>query len=674
MDHKGAETSEENPPICFKKDLHLHDNGFSLNGAGVHHGNQKKVNMNYQDLIELPCGVINQFKDVMILALNGNDLTCLPDSIGTLENLEELWLKENQVRYLPESILKLKHLQILALTGNSLSCLLEDMDELCNIEELFLNENKLKILPDTLGCLPKLRHLDLSHNELLKIPMSFGRLKSLEILDLSHNHIAEIPESLGKLKYMTMLDISYNTVAKLPSKFSSAPVLRKLYIQCNMIGPDLPSWFHELRSIEELSLNENSLYGDIFSLEMGETMLQLRHLECRGNHILQVPENFGNLGNLEYFHGGSHLDEIERRQTFHNGNDFETLPESFGRLQHLRELHLEENLLEKLPESFGSLDSLEVLDLAHNSLRELPESFCNLASLRVCFLSQNFLECLPHKFGRLSGLKDLRIAKNLLRSLPDSFGQLKDLQCLDLFDNRLTAIPPCLKELTSLQFLDLDYNPFKDLEAVDVPLIRPEMSYSARDPTLKGNWRGCNRETLINQLHQSGSVLAQALGRSNSLWKKHSTSNDFQPNEDEDTPYHSCSNPSGSSSESENWDDEGGLSQLNQELCTRKTGKDYPSENLIAPPPSEENSPSDCLAFPAPSEEEENWDKDSDLQDCISLYDDEGNFPLSRARPYIPLRTSHCFIPSESHMPQVIRAWYFRNLDQYPVPDQFADP
>ena len=54
------------------------------------------------------------------------------------------------------------------------------------------------------------------------------------------------------------------------------------------------------------------------------------------------------------------------------GNDFESLPESFGNLVNLNELDLQSNGFESLPTSFGNLDNLTVLDLSDNPLEYLP--------------------------------------------------------------------------------------------------------------------------------------------------------------------------------------------------------------------------------------------------------------------------------------------------------------
>lgn len=46
--------------------------------------------------------------------------------------------------------------------------------------------------------------------------------------------------------------------------------------------------------------------------------------------------------------------------------------------QNLKELYIENNLLESLPSSLGLMSNLEVLDCRHNLLKQLPDAICHL--------------------------------------------------------------------------------------------------------------------------------------------------------------------------------------------------------------------------------------------------------------------------------------------------------
>jgi hypothetical protein len=78
---------------------------------------------------------------VIKLDLYGNQLTCLPDSIGNLVNLQGLYLYSNQLTCLPDSIGNLVNLQKLYLTNNRLTNLPDSIGNLVNLQELWLYQN-----------------------------------------------------------------------------------------------------------------------------------------------------------------------------------------------------------------------------------------------------------------------------------------------------------------------------------------------------------------------------------------------------------------------------------------------------------------------------------------------------------------------------------------------------
>ncbi len=69
-----------------------------------------------------------------MLDLSGNQLSCLPDSIGNLTNLTELYLNYNfnQLSSLPDSIVNLSNLTYLGLNDNYLT----DLSVLANVPKL----------------------------------------------------------------------------------------------------------------------------------------------------------------------------------------------------------------------------------------------------------------------------------------------------------------------------------------------------------------------------------------------------------------------------------------------------------------------------------------------------------------------------------------------------------
>ncbi len=97
------------------------------------------------------------------LRLNGNGLTALPDSIGSLADLRRIYLNDNALVTLPDSFASLSSLEDVALSGN-----------------------KLTDFPAVLLALPNLRNLDLRGNgAITKLPENIGDMKALRTLTLA---------------------------------------------------------------------------------------------------------------------------------------------------------------------------------------------------------------------------------------------------------------------------------------------------------------------------------------------------------------------------------------------------------------------------------------------------------------------------------------------------------
>jgi len=91
------------------------------------------------------------------LNLQENDLKSLPESIGQLTNLKEMWLLGNSLTDLPESFGQLTKLTKLDLRNNKFTIIPESIGELKNLTKLYLTGNRLtksdinrikKILPN----------------------------------------------------------------------------------------------------------------------------------------------------------------------------------------------------------------------------------------------------------------------------------------------------------------------------------------------------------------------------------------------------------------------------------------------------------------------------------------------------------------------------------------------
>lgn len=134
----------------------------------------------------------------------------LPDSIGQLTQLRELYLGGNQLKTLPDSVSKLTQLEILQLDRNRFTALPEWLGQLTQLQVLDLRRNQLAELPERLGQLSQLVSLYLAANKLTELPESLGDLGQLQRLDLTDNRLTDLPVTMGNLKSLTKLFLHDN--------------------------------------------------------------------------------------------------------------------------------------------------------------------------------------------------------------------------------------------------------------------------------------------------------------------------------------------------------------------------------------------------------------------------------------------------------------------------------
>lgn len=145
----------------------------------------------------------------------GFNTTTMLTKILLLNKLKVLNLSHNTLCYLPEELNKLPNLKELNLSHNRLSestpkqwqwlgnCLSK------SLILLDLSYNELRYIPDQIVKLQNLATLHLSHNLLQTLPAGIGSLRNLKIFSASNNALTILPGSVKKLKLQS-IDVSNN--------------------------------------------------------------------------------------------------------------------------------------------------------------------------------------------------------------------------------------------------------------------------------------------------------------------------------------------------------------------------------------------------------------------------------------------------------------------------------
>ncbi|GFR98763.1 leucine-rich repeat protein SHOC-2-like [Elysia marginata] len=558
------------------------------------------LNIEYNDIVEFPCGLSTRLPNLQIFQADGNELSHLPEDLGDFSCLTELSICENRLVALPESLMKLKSLRLLKVSSNSLRQLHSEVGQNDALEEIHIEENKLKRLPATLGLLKNIHTLIASDNRIEQLINTIGECENLKIVDLSRNKISHIPESFANLGKLVRLDLSENRIKTFCEHFTSCGSLETLFLDLNMIGK-FPNWFQDLNKIQEISMKSNDLSGDAIPDKFGFKSPHLRVLDLRGNFIEVLPESFCRLPSLQVLMLGTPLDYLERSPNFQNGNWLRHLPQDFHHLTSLTKLCVEENQVLALPEDIGELVNLEELYFGSNMLDEIPASFTKLSSLRICQLSKNRLKKLPDDFGTLSTLLELYLDSNLLRNLPPSMSHLVNLEVFDLTENKLRDVPrEILTCMTKLKALNMFFNKF-DVPYSDIPYILKKTHYSEKNPEFKNTWRG--RNNAANTMVSVTQARTDAEGQINGTV----VTSHFSENEDDDND----EDPSGGAADSsaeEDWDTHVAASSSESSELTNYM-------HLVTPRDE--------------SDEEEDWD--SEVKHRIEengLEEEEGQFDL----------------------------------------------
>ncbi|XP_047386717.1 leucine-rich repeat-containing protein 69 isoform X1 [Sciurus carolinensis] len=185
------------------------------------------------NLISKVCPEISALTQLTILNLGNNLLEEVPEEMKYLTSLKKLHLFGNRIcRFASGACDGLQNLILLNLNDNHLTWLPQDIGRLKSLTHLSVNCNELASIPIELCFLKDLCELQLNYNQLTCIPEEIKFLKKLQKFLLVRNYIEVLPEGICNLKKLSILDIAGNNIQIFPPRFHNLK-LTEFYCEGN---------------------------------------------------------------------------------------------------------------------------------------------------------------------------------------------------------------------------------------------------------------------------------------------------------------------------------------------------------------------------------------------------------------------------------------------------------
>ncbi len=233
---------------------------------------------------------------IVSLFLGQRKLEALPESVGELTNLQNLYLVGNRIRELPESFSNLKSLNFLNIVGIPLEIFPENFKNLSNLQTLSFDADTLKSFPSVIVELVSLRDLYIwDWGKVTALPDSFIKLRNLEKLTIFTEEL-ELPENFGNLKSLKILYLTGTIKKEIPKSFWELENLVELNLSSIKNLTNLPEEIKHLRKLEVLKLNGcplESIPNEISALK------NLKIIEFHDTKITELPEGVLELQNLQ---------------------------------------------------------------------------------------------------------------------------------------------------------------------------------------------------------------------------------------------------------------------------------------------------------------------------------------------------------------------------------------
>ncbi|KAF2262465.1 L domain-like protein [Lojkania enalia] len=425
------DSEEDGPQFGGVQSIDLHGNMLGHVPIGLRRLSQlSKLNLSRNQLPIEIMDTISQIPTLRHLKVAENNLSGdMPETLGSLNQLEVLELQGNKITSLPAEIRKLTRLRTLNISNNQFNALPPELFTSVPIVEFLAAKNTFSQPFFDIDTVPHLQSLDLSNNEMGSLCVSGTvLLPALKTIDVSSNRLTALPD-ISSWTSLTTLLAGENKLTSFPEGFLSLQQLRNADFTANDISKlderialmegleNLTIAANPLRERKFFSMDTQDIKRDLLSrLDPGVVEAAQVEAETAAPAGSFSPESDWQLkpsGTLDL--SFKNLTEVDNEALV-----------SFAASNDIRQIQLQQNYLKTIPEVFSQLTHLTILDLSKN----------NVAEPLIGVLS-------------LSELRELRLAGNKIQSLDSLMSLLSapNLQHLDVSNNRISGPLPIIRDV-----------------------------------------------------------------------------------------------------------------------------------------------------------------------------------------------------------------------------------
>jgi Leucine-rich repeat (LRR) protein len=220
----------------------------------------------------------------------------------------------------------------------------------------------------------------------------------------------------------------------------------KMDLSFKKLEPKLYNKIYKLTDLQALKLSTNEVteYPKNF-----DALFNLIYFASYNNQFSTFPPNLKPFYNLHYIElQHTKIDSIpaqiaflSKLQTLKFGNTDDTLklPNTMHFLKNLKDVAIENCVMDSFPKQLFKLPSLNYLNLSNTNTHYVTRHFERLQNLEILIIENNPLSQIPFDIYKAPKLRFISLRGNKIEKLPDSICHLENLTLLDLRGNPMSS-------------------------------------------------------------------------------------------------------------------------------------------------------------------------------------------------------------------------------------------